>query len=172
MKNLVFTFLAVVGILVMGAKAIAIHETVPAETTIVLPSVQDPIAVYKYVQILNPYIEWRLWPGKGKLYKGSHPHGAYLTTYINDTASLAIKQAELMQPGSIIVKENYTPEKKLAAINVMYKVKGYNPSAGDWFWAKYDAGGKVKKAGKVQGCIDCHITKKTNDYIMTEDFIK
>lgn len=27
-----------------------------------------------------------------------------------------------------VVKENYTPEKKLAAVTVIYKAKGYKPS--------------------------------------------
>jgi len=30
----------------------------------------------------------------------------------------------------------------------MYKVAGYNPGAGDWFWAKYSPQGKADKFGK------------------------
>lgn len=171
MKNVFFIFLAVIAG-IMGAKALAIHETIPAETTIALPSAYDAEAVYRYIKVLRPYSRWDLWPGKGKLYKGSQPHGAYLTTYINDTASLSIRRKESMRPGSLIVKENYTPAKKLDTISVMYKVEGYNPAAGDWFWARYGDDGKVLKAGKVQACIDCHSANKPNDFVMTEDFIK
>ena len=32
----------------------------------------------------------------------------------------------------------------------MYKVEGYNPAAGDWFWAEYGSDGSVRKAGRVQ----------------------
>ncbi len=50
---------------------------------------------------------WALWPGKGKLYKGQHPHGAFLTTYINETAANALKAGVKDMPkGSIMVKEN------------------------------------------------------------------
>ena len=57
------------------------------------------------------------------------------------------------------------PNFDLAAITVMYKVKGYNPEGNDWFWVKYAADGKAQAEGKVQGCINCHGKKKDNDYI-------
>lgn len=157
---------------IMGTEAPAIHETIPAETEITLPSAQDPEAVFRYIKIFEPYSEWSLWPGKGKLYKGRHPHGSHLTTYVNDKGTLAIRRGEPMRPGSFIVKEVYTLEKKLAAINVMYKVEGYNPAAGDWFWAEYGSDGTVRKAGRAQECINCHAAKKANDFIMTDDVIK
>ncbi len=49
----------------------------------------------------------------------------------------------------------------------MYKVKGFNPEAGDWFWAKYTPDGQVQAAGKAEMCIKCHGAKKENDYFMT-----
>jgi hypothetical protein len=60
-----------------------------------------------------------------------------------------------------------TSDKKLVAITVMYKVKGYNPEAGDWFWAKYGPDGKIAAEGKVNSCIECHGAKKANDFIHT-----
>ena len=77
-----------------------------------------------------------------------------------------------MEDGSIIAKENYTAEKKFVALTVMYKIKGYNPTAGDWFWAKYNPDGTVAAAGRVKGCIDCHSAKKDNDYIFTGEVKK
>ena len=47
------------------------------------------------------------------------------------------------------------PDKTLGAVTVMYRVNGYDPDAGDWFWAKYKADGSIAKAGKVAGCIGC-----------------
>lgn len=114
-----------------------------------------------------PYKKWDLWPGKGKMYEGTEPHGAILTTYVNNIALDSIKKMEGMKNNSIIIKENYTPQKKLAAITVMYKVKDYNPEGGDWFWVKYDPAFKILKEGKVQGCMDCHGSAKDNDYIFT-----
>ena len=77
---------------------------------------------------------WKFYPGKQALYTGQVPHGMLLTTYVNDVAFSALAaKASTMPYGAIIVKENYTPDRKLAAVTVMYKSKGFNPSAGDWF---------------------------------------
>ncbi|NNG47298.1 MAG: hypothetical protein HKM86_09345 [Deltaproteobacteria bacterium] len=112
--------------------------------------------------------KFSLWPGKGKLYKGREPHGALLTTYVNKKALSAIEGKKgVMTPGAIVVKENYKPDKTLAAITVMYKVDKYNPEANDWFWVKYTPDGKIQKEGKVGGCIGCHGQVKGNDYIFT-----
>ncbi|OGP94760.1 MAG: hypothetical protein A2Z19_03490 [Deltaproteobacteria bacterium RBG_16_54_18] len=125
-------------------------------------------ALWDYLKKADYAKKWEMWPGKSALYPGKEPHGALLTTYVNKTALAAIKEKKGMLPdGSIIVKENYTPDKKLAALTVMYKVKGYNPQAGDWFWAKYLPDGKIAAEGKVAGCIQCHASVKANDYVAT-----
>ncbi|MDF1554973.1 MAG: cytochrome P460 family protein [Deferrisomatales bacterium] len=114
------------------------------------------------------YTTWKMWPGKTALYQGTEPHGALLTTYVNGAALDAIQgKRGTMTAGAIVVKENYMPDKMLAAITVMYKVKGYNPSSGDWFWAKYTPQGKVEAEGKVAMCLGCHGAKADNDYLFT-----
>ena len=128
----------------------------------------DGSAVYEYITKTSPYQQWALFPGKGKLYKGRHPHGDFLTTYVNETALKGIEnRVGTLADGAMVVKENYTPEKKLAAVTVMYRVKGYDANAGDWFWAKYGADGSIQKEGKVNGCISCHGAKIENDWIFT-----
>lgn len=151
--------------------AFAIHETMPSETQITLPGA-NAAALYNYIIKLDPYTRWELWPRKGKLYKGTEPHGSLLTTYVNDAAYRSAKGKTAMTDGAIIVKENYTSDKKLVALTVMYKLKGYNPSYGDWFWAKYTPEGKVEASGNVKGCIDCHLAKKDNDFIYTGEVKK
>ena len=47
----------------------------------------------------------------------------------------------------------------------MYKVKGYNPAGGDWFWAKYDPEFNILAEGMVKGCLNCHGSAKANDYV-------
>jgi hypothetical protein len=100
--------------------------------------------------------------------RGPHPHKPYLKR-----ASAA---GSFRPPGGdqirIVVKENYMPDKKLAAITVMYKVAGYNPGVGDWFWAKYTPDGKVEaegKSGMADMCIGCHGKAKGNDFLFTGD---
>jgi hypothetical protein len=73
----------------------------------------------------------------------------------------------MLPNGAIIVKENYMPDKKLDAVTVMYRVKGFDPEAGDWFWAKYTAKGAVEAAGKVAMCSGCHAAVIPNDWIFT-----
>ncbi len=128
----------------------------------------DGKTIYNYITQTEPYKNWELWPGKGEFYKGLRPHGAYLTTYVSKGALKTIEKKRGSFPnGSIIVKENYTSEKKLDSVTVMYRVKGYNPDAGDWFWAKYAPDGNIQAEGKVKGCINCHSLKKTNDWVYT-----
>jgi hypothetical protein len=64
--------------------------------------------------------------------------------------------------------EDYTPDKNLQGCTVMYKINGYNPEAGDWFWVQYSApNGYVVASGKVEACISCHSTRKDNDYVFS-----
>lgn len=130
----------------------------------------DAEKLHQYLTKEKPYTDWKLWPGKGKLYQGTEPHGALLTTYVNNVALKSIKAKKGMKNGAIIVKENYMPDKTLAAVTVMYKVEGFNPEAGDWFWMKYAPDGKIEASGKtgmVDMCIGCHGKVKGNDYLFT-----
>ena len=113
---------------------------------------------------------WRLYPGKGRLYAPQvpSPHGALLTTYLNDVAHETIRNKQgVLLDGSIIVKENYMPDGTFVGVTVMYKVKGYDPPTNDWFWVKWSAEGAIEKEGKVESCISCHGTKRGNDFIWT-----
>jgi hypothetical protein len=122
-------------------------------------------AVASYLHDVN-YRNWQLWPGKTEFYKGSHPHGALLTTYVSNGAYQAIEaKAGSIPDGEFVVKENYSAEKKLTAVTVMYKQKGYNAEAGDWFWLKYGPDGSIQGEGKVGACIACHAAVKSNDWL-------
>lgn len=142
----------------------AIHDTLPAETQITLPG-PDATALYAHITKSDPYRSWQFWPGKGKLYKGTEPHGALLTTYINRTAFESVRQKTVMADASIIVKENYTHDAKFTALSVMYKIRGYHPSKGDWFWVQYSPEGNVEASGRVEACIACHEKRKDHDYL-------
>jgi hypothetical protein len=158
-------------VLGIASFAYAIHETQQAETQVPLPGA-DAGKLYEYITKHKPYSRWQMWPGKGKLYKGTEPHGAFLTTYVNDTGSAGIGKSKTLPEGTIISKENYGADKKFTALSVMYKIRGYNPAASDWFWAKYDADGKALASGRVEACIKCHEKKKDNDYIFTGELKK
>ncbi len=166
MKKILTVVSALFFILGFGFTVSAIHEIIPSESQIPEPG-PNAEKLNEYIIKYDPYRAWELWPDKGKLYKGAEPHGALLTTFVNKAAYFSIKKKKGMADGSIIAKENYTADKKFVALSVMYKIKGYNPAGGDWFWVKYAPDGKVEAAGKVKGCIDCHAKMKDNDYIFT-----
>jgi hypothetical protein len=125
-------------------------------------------ALWSHLEDVDFRAAWTLWPGKGELYAGQQPHGMLLTTYLNEQALQAVNdQAGTMPAGAIVVKENYTPDSTLAATTVMYKVAGYNPEAGDWFYLKRLADGMVEASGRVAGCQGCHAQRADNDYLFT-----
>lgn len=129
----------------------------------------DAAKVWSYITETNPYLGWGFWPGYTEIYPGKSPHGKFLKLYANAQALKAAREGKPMPDGAIIVKENYGEDKKtLMAITPMYKVKGYNPEAGDWFWAKYEPSGKALKEGKLKGCIDCHRVQETKGWLFTE----
>jgi hypothetical protein len=125
-------------------------------------------SVWDYLKRAGFAKSWKMWPGTTATYQGPEPHGAFLTTYVNDTAlkSINAKKGKFAD-GSIIAQENYSKDKKLKFIAVMYKVKGYNPQGGDWFWAQYKPDGRIESEGKVDECIKCHVAQKGNDYVYT-----
>ena len=134
------------------------------------PELPDTTAasVRAYLDEVDYQESWELWPGLGEKYEGGDPHGMLLTTYLSPAAYDALEGKEGVMPdGAIIIKENYTPEGKLAASTVMYKKSGYNPQHNDWFWVKALADGTVEKEGMVEGCQNCHGDVKENDYVWT-----
>ncbi len=161
MKHLTTTALAVL-LLSVAALPLSIAEEGMPPT--------DPEKFWNYISEKNPYTDWDHWPGYDGIYPGKSPHGAYLKLYANDVAIEAAKAGKTEMPeGAILVKENYGKDKKtLMAVTPMYKVKGYNPEAGDWFWGKYGPDGKVMAAGKPDGCIKCHGVKQDQDWLFTE----
>jgi hypothetical protein len=120
----------------------------------------------RYITEQKPYEHWSLWPGTSRLYKGTSPHGAFLTTYVNAPVLNGLDKDQVPLPdGSIVVKENYDKQKKLAAVTVMYKKKGYDPNHGDWFYLKYAPGGKIQAEGRVESCMKCHARASDADWL-------
>jgi hypothetical protein len=99
---------------------------------------------------------------------GRAPHGALHKVYVKEKALNSPEPP--VQYGAIQVKKSYNKAKELKAITVMYKVNGYNPEDGDWFWAKYTPDGKVTSSGKPRGRISCHRTRAKNDFITVHEF--
>ena len=128
--------------------------------------------------IQGKYRNWAPVPGQSdKMYEGQSPHGAYLKMYLSRSAAGSPKD---LPDKSIVIKENYGPDmRQLMAITVMFRAKGYNPQAGDWYWVKYlpngrvdqkaTPNGNVRLAGRVNGCIECHSGAAGGDYVFFND---
>ncbi len=123
----------------------------------------DATALWNYISKVSPYKQWGQFPDHKGMLASKSPHGAFTQIWASASA-LSAKKAPL-PAGSIIVKEGMGQDKKVSSVVVMYKVKGFNPEAGDWFWALYDPDGTAKASGKVAACISCHSVKADNDYL-------
>ncbi len=128
----------------------------------------DARELWKYITVKSPYTGWDYWGDHLGLQKGDAPHAAQHKVFVNKTG-LASKTVPAHY-GTIIVKENIGKDNTLKALTVMYKVKDYNPEAGDWYWAKYNPKGKVDISGKIKGCISCHSSEDENDFIFVHEF--
>lgn len=131
-----------------------------------------------------PYTDWAFEPNVPQgYYVGVEPHGMILRTFLNDVAIQDTQgDASAFSEGAILVKENHMPgdtdvselelqapveefEGNLAALTYMVKMPGYNPDAGDWFWAKTQTDGTIDAAGTPDGCIACHTQVADQDYV-------
>ena len=128
----------------------------------------DGDALWNYISKVSPYTKWLFWPDHEGMMDGRAPHGPQHKVFVNKQA--LDSPTPPLQYGAIEVKENYSKDNELKAITVMYKIKDYNPKDGDWFWAKYSPTGETLKAGKLKGCIGCHSTRVTNDFVLVHEF--
>lgn len=155
-------------------------------TVIAQMDMSDSDRATKLFEEINeaPYTDWAFQPGiPEQYYVGQEPHGMILRVFANDVA-IADYEAGTGEhsEGAIIVKENHMAEGvdisdmeakapvegfegQLAGLTFMVKVPGYNPDAGDWFWAKIQPDGTIDAAGTPNGCIACHGQVADNDYI-------
>ena len=125
--------------------------------------------LWKYMTIENPYRNYPVWPGKEGFYESTMPPGNILKLFVNDIAlDTIVNKKGLFQEGSLLIKENYTDDRKLFLITVMYKSKGFNPAGHDWYWVKYKPDGEARLEGKVDACINCHVGVANNDYVFTD----
>jgi hypothetical protein len=125
----------------------------------------------------SPYTHWAPLPDKAGLRKGASPHGAFVRLYANGVAAADPKG---LPYGSIVVLEDYTADQKArTGINILYRVKGYDPKNGDWYWMKYNENGSVVRtspqeggqpiAGRALACIECHRKAGGNDFVFSND---
>lgn len=98
-------------------------------------------------------------------------HGVAMQTWYNDIAydALMIIDINTMPENSIIVKEGYQDANgtDINTITVMKKINGYNPDAGDWYWASFNPDGSSNASGIVDFCVSCHAGSQV-DYLLID----
>ena len=183
MTNGKLTLLA--GMLILAGGSSVACSSEPAPEADATPAAIEAVAVaapdttgaamWAHIQGDDYRETWELWPGMGEFYTGNAPHGMLLTTYVNSVALQALNAGLTSMPaGAVVVKENYMPDRQLAAVTVMYKRPGYNPDHNDWFFAKHLPDGTLDQMpngmameGRLPGCQGCHIAKRDADYLYT-----
>lgn len=154
---------SMMSLILMGTLGLLLSSVMAAD----LPGA-DPQALWTYITQESPYQTWAFWPDHQGMQPGRAPHGVQHKVFVNDRALKSTGPP--LQYGAIQVKENYNDTGKLMAITVMYKVAGFNPGDGDWFWVKYTPAGEAQPFGKPAGCIGCHGTRADNDFVLVHDF--
>ena len=133
------------------------------------------LQMWNYIKAAR-YDQWAPAGDDGDFRESDRPHGAFVKTYMN---RIAAGNTAKLRHGSVIIKENFSPDKKLAAITLMHRSKGFNPDANDWYWIKYNPDGttammdspmgKMAIGGKAKGCIECHSGADGDDYAFFND---
>ncbi len=148
----------------------------PSENQAVATETAFDERFWKYL-LANNYKNWAPVAGtNGDFYPGTSPHGDLLKMYLNRAAA---SNPQTLPNGSVIIKENYGPDRTLLAITVMYRSKGFYPDGGDWYWIKYNPDGTTARGpadqgaqkilGAAQSCIDCHSTAAGGDFTFFND---
>lgn len=97
----------------------------------------------------------------------SNIHGSRVKTFLDKTAFEAYTNKQFPYADqSVSVKESHASESgPINRLYVMKKIKGYDSTNGDWFYAVMSTEGVASQQGKVSFCISCHTGAKAKDYL-------
>lgn len=124
----------------------------------------------------GPYKDYRRWTRVNQTAVYSATHGdSFVFTYVNPTGLAAARSGKFPFPvGAVIVKEAFEnsgckPGAPGAVFVMEKRARGYDPSANDWHWVRYNPDGTLwaegTSAGQVAFCAACHSVARVNDYV-------
>lgn len=129
----------------------------------------SPKALWKKIQVLQKTHTLML---ESKAYQpGSRTVDAYTVDLASQAANGAIRTAGSIEKvrrypnGALVVKENFSEQRKLTGVTAMLKLFGYDPADRDWVMAAYNPAGKVVAYGRVPSCIACHAMVTKQDFV-------
>jgi len=133
------------------------------------PPPPEASALWAHITQVSPYKGWQAWPATDT--PAPRPHGPLGRTFVNETAASSLKKGGPLACGSIIVREGWSLKReRLLNVALMYKVAGYHPAGGDWFWLltspEAAAQGLYTAQGRVGTCLACHVGQGDNDFVL------
>lgn len=168
--------IGMVGSSLSGLALLVVLAGCPAS---VAPPAQDdgetPTAAELFTLITetDPYEQWAQFPGSEGTIDSAPPHGPMARVFINALVEQGMQAFDGELPdGAIIVKERIGSAEgdTASALNIMWKVTGFDPNNNDWFWADVSPSGEVNAEGKIAGCSACHSGVRANDYVFLHQF--
>ncbi len=114
-------------------------------------------------QLFASYKSWRKMTDAPFKSKG---HGNMMVHDWVNSRALATFRAKKGSyvPGAALAKTGWKGDTLKKVWLMEKRGSGYDKENGDWWYAQLNAAGKVEKAGKLSGCIDCH-AGADNDYV-------
>lgn len=124
----------------------------------------------------GPYREYRQWARMNATPIFSATHGnSFVVTYINPRGLPAAHEGAFPFPaGTVIVKEAFEnrgckPGQPGAVFVMEKREEGFDRTASDWLWVRYNPDGTLwgegKSGGQMDFCAACHSVARVNDYV-------
>jgi len=122
------------------------------------PRGADRVEADALEQEIADYQTWQTPSWVAGYQESAHPVPTYVRYYVND---IGMSDIDNPPAGSIFVKEQFDEDHNFLNLTVMKRIEGYNPEAGDWYWAIADTDGQVTNGGRLDdrwtsNCISCH----------------
>jgi len=108
--------------------------------------------------------QYRTWERANAQPYESEPHGLLLTDFVNNLARDAWLARRGYPVGAALAAEGWRKNVRAMVWLMEKRPPGFDSEHGDWWYATVDPDGKVRNAGRVAACIDCHATA-ANDYV-------
>ena len=122
--------------------------------------------------------DWREWNKTSISPYFSGEHRSWATIYFDELAAKSSQSTNgQFLPCSKIVKVHFTDISGTTTRKLFLMAKmsaGFDPDHGDWWYGNYDTsvGAGMIEQGAVEGCISCHQSAATLDYVFFKEQIK
>jgi len=125
---------------------------------------EGPVSDEDARHAMRLFRQYRTWERANAQPYQSVPHGLLLTDFVNNLARDAWLARRGYPVGAALAAEGWRKNERAMVWLMEKRPPGYDSEHGDWWYATVEPDGKVRNAGRVATCIDCHATA-ANDYV-------